>query len=131
MRPDQYEKLQGLIEKLTDVVLQEADPTNWPGNGVAPSSWDQQTRGDRYWMKKNATGSLTVTMKLVNLAGVIQLRSAGGGGEDPAGVTEEQPEEDSLDAEIKAAEKEATKLLNQIQQGSAKAAFDKKVHGKS
>ena len=130
MRTDQYEKLQGLLEKLTDVVLQEADPGNWPGNGVAPASWDQQTRGDRYWMKKNAAGTLTVTMKIVSLVGVIQQRGAAGeqGG---ASVADEKEEADGLDGEIRQAEKEATRLLKQIQDGAGKAKFDKKVHGKS
>lgn len=129
MRQDQYEKLQALTEKLTDVFLQEAEPSKWPGANTEPTSWDQQTRGDRYWMKKNAAATLTVIMKTANLVGVIQQRSAGGE-EGGAAVDEEKPEEDTLDAEIKAAEKEAARLLSQIQKGTAKAAFDKKVHGK-
>lgn len=127
MRQDQYEKLQALTEKLTDVFLTEADPDKWPGAAVAPTSWDQQTRGDRYWMKKNAAATLTVIMRTTNLVGVIQQRSAGGE-EGGAAVGEEKPEEEGLDAEIKAAEKEAARLLNKIQNG--KAAFDRKVHGK-
>lgn len=129
MRQDQYEKLQALTEKLTDVFLQEAEPSKWPGANTEPTSWDQQTRGDRYWMKKNAAATLTVIMKTANLVGVIQQRGAGGE-EGGAAVDEEKPEEDTLDAEIKAAEKEAARLLSQIQKGTAKAAFDKKVHGK-
>lgn len=129
MRQDQYEKLQQLTEKLTDAFIGEADPEKWPGNGLEPGQMDQQTRGDRYWCKKNAAATLTVLMRTTNLIGVIQQRSTGGG-EDPAGVPDEKPEEDGLDAEIKAAEKEAAKLLNQIQQGSTKATFDKRVHGK-
>lgn len=130
MRQDQYEKLQGLLEKLTDVVLQEANPDNWPGNNIAPASWDQQTRGDRYWMKKNAAGTLTVTMKIVSLVGVIQQRS-NGGGQVGAAVGEAPDEPDGLDGEIKQAEKEANRLLKQIHDGACKAKFDKKVHGKS
>lgn len=132
MRQDQFEKLQLLTEKLTDAFIGEADPEKWPGAGIEPAQMDAQTRGDRYWVKKNAAATLTVIMKTTSLIGVIQQRSAGGG-DDPTGVNEDKPEEDSLDAEIKAAEKEATKLLDQIQKGSstAKAAFDKRVHGKS
>ena len=44
MRQDQYEKLQTLTEKLTDVFLQEADPDQWPGKGLEQSAMDQQTR---------------------------------------------------------------------------------------
>lgn len=130
MRQDQFEKLQALTEKLTDVFLTEAEPSTWPGASVASTSWDQQTRGDRYWMKRNAAATLTVIMKTVHLAGVIQQRSVGGGN-DPAAVSDEKPEEDSLDAEIKAAEKEASKLMNQALKNAQKSAFDKKAHGKA
>lgn len=130
MRQDQYEKLQTLTEKLTDAFIGEADPDKWPGHGVEPSAMDQQTRGDRYWCKKNAAATLTVIMKTTSLIGVIQQRSAAAGSGDGAAVPEEAQEEEGLDAEIRAAEKEATKLLNQIQNGSSKAAFDKRVHGK-
>lgn len=106
MRPDQLETLQALTEKLTDVFLQEADPEKWPGHGAELSSMDQQTRGDRYWSKKNCAATLTVIMKTVNLVGVIEQR-----GKPPGDDTGD----DGLDAEIKAAEKEATKLLNKLQ----------------
>lgn len=129
MRQDQYEKLQALTEKLTDVFLQEADPDKWPGHGIETGQMDQQTRGDRYWCKKNAAATLTVIMKTSNLVGVIQQHSAAGESSGAA-VGDEKPEEDSLDAEIAAAEKEAAKLLDQVQKRSKKGAFDKKVHGK-
>ncbi len=129
MRQDQYEKLQALAEKLTDTFLAEANPDAWPGHGVAMAAMDQQTRGDRYWCKKNAAATLSVIIRTTNLVGIIQQRSAGAGGGDvpPA---EGEAGDDGLDAEIKAAEKEASKLLHQLQQGSSKAAFDKRVHGK-
>jgi hypothetical protein len=125
MRQDQYEKLQALAEKLTDVFLEEADSDKWPGTGIESRQMDQQTRGDRYWCKKNAAATLTVIMKTANLVGVIQQRSAGGG-DGGAAVSEAEREADTLDADIKAAEKEATKLLNKMQKGA-----HRKAHGKS
>lgn len=107
MRPDQLETLQALTEKLTDVFLQEVDPDKWPGGGVELADMNQQTRGDRYWSKKNCAATLTVIMKTVNLVGVIQQSRP------PGDDTEDQ----GLDAEIKAAEKEATKLINKLQSG--------------
>lgn len=122
MRQDQYEKLQELTEKLMDAFIGEADPAVWPGHGVAIAAMDQQTRGDRYWCKKNAAATLSVIVRTTNLIGIIQMRGAAGG----AGVTppEQEKEDHSLDAEMKAAEKEATRLLDQLQKGSTKA------HGK-
>jgi len=123
MRQDQYEKLQELTEKLTDAFIGEADPAVWPGHGVAIAAMDQQTRGDRYWCKKNAAATLSVIVRTTNLIGIIQMRGAGGGA---GGVTEptQAQEETSLDSDMKAAEKEATRLLSQLQKRTAKA------HGK-
>lgn len=127
MRQDQYERLQTLTEKLTDVFLDEANPEAWPGHGVSAGAMDQQTRGDRYWVKKNAAATLTVIMKTTSLIGVIQQRSAGGA---PDGVADATDEPDGLDGEIRAAEKEAARLIDKAQRESGKAAFDKRVHGK-
>ena len=43
MRQDQYEKLQALSERLTDVFLNEAEPEQWPGHNIEPGAMDQQT----------------------------------------------------------------------------------------
>lgn len=130
MRQEQFEKLQILAEKLTDVFIEEADPDTWPGSGLASANMDQKTRGDRYWSKKNAAATLTVIMKTTNLLGVIRQRSAA---DTPGGVgdPEQEKEDASLDAEIAAAEKEATRLMDQIQRRARKEAFDKKTHGKA
>lgn len=123
MRQDQYEKLQELTEKLTDAFIGEADPAVWPGHGVAIAAMDQQTRGDRYWCKKNAAATLSVIVRTTSLIGIIQQRSmAGTGGGVPA--PEQEQQEDGLEADVKAAEKEATKLLAQLQKGMSK------THGK-
>jgi len=123
MRQDQYERLQALTEKLTDAFLSEADPDVWPGHGVAIAAMDQQTRGDRYWCKKNAAATLSVIIRTNTLVGFIQQRSAAGAA---GGVPtpEQAAEETGLDADVKAAEKEASKLLAQLQSGM------KKAHGK-
>jgi len=126
MRQDQFEKLQDLHEKLTDVFLTEADPDQWPGHGIDLKAMDKQTRGDRYWCKKNAVATIAVMQRITSL--VDHIHSHNPDAEpDPTGV---EPEED-LDAEVEAAEKEAKALLNKVQGGAAKAAFDKRVHGKS
>lgn len=122
MRQDQFEKLQLLTEKLTDAFIREADPDAWPGAGISLANMDQATRGNAYWCKKNAAATLSVIVRTTNLIGIIQLRGAGGGG---VPVAEQDAEESSLDADMKAAEKEATKLLAHLQGG-----MKKKVHGK-
>jgi hypothetical protein len=126
MRIDQYERLQALSEKLTDVFLDEADPDVWPGAGIPLATMDKATRGDRYWSKKNAAATVMLIGRVEQLTGMIQHGS--NTGEGTAGVTETQ---DELDSEIDAAEKEAAKLLDKVQQNARKTQFDKRVHGKN
>lgn len=126
MRPDQYDKLQALSERLTDVVIDEADPDNWPGSGWKPNELTKEQRGDRYWSKKNAVATLSLIGRIHQLTVAIRMASHAGVG-DPGAVTES---EDGLDAEVAAAEKEATRLLDELQRRTKKAEFDKRVHGK-
>jgi len=127
MRQDQYERLQRLHEELTDVFLDEADPARWPGHGLQPSAMDQQTRGDRYWCKKGAVATIALMTRISNLTDIVQRSSAAGTDQPEAVVDTAQ---DELDAQVRAAEKEAAKLLKNLQSGAGKAAFDSKVHGK-
>jgi len=126
MRQDQYERLQKLEEELTDVFLQEADPKLWPGFGVTPANMEAQTRGDRYWCKKNAVATIAMMTRIGHLTGMVQRAAAGTEPEPPIG----EPGEDSLDQDVNNAEKEAKKLLAQLTDPKRKAHFDKKVHGK-
>lgn len=126
MRQDQLERLQALEEKLTDVLLGEAEPDKWPGHGLDPGAMDQQTRGDRYWCKKNAVATISLIQRVGTLVGHVQLR---GTGTTPPEGEDGQPQEDHLEDEVKSAEKEAAKLLRELQSGAGKPAFDRRVHG--
>lgn len=128
MRQDQYERLQALSEKLTDVFLEEADSDKWPGADIPANTMDAKTRGDRYWCKKNAVATVSLVQRVHTLTGLIQIDS--GKGEGAAAVSDQPAEESSLDKEIADAEREATKLIKQVSSGSKKQAFDKRVHGK-
>ncbi len=130
MRQDQFDKLQLRAEQLTDVFLEESDPATWPGAGLLVAAMDKQTRGDRYWVKKNAVATLAVVQRIVGIVQLVREKSAGGES-SPGAVRDEDAE---LDAEVAAANAEAEKLMKELQQGShssKKAAFDKRVHGKS
>ena len=126
MRQDQFEKLQDLSERLTDVAIGEADPDQWPGAGWKPSELTKEQRGDRYWSKKNAVATLSLIGRIHQLTDAVRLASKAGTGEAGA-VTET---EDELDKEVASAEKEATKLLDEMQRRSRNAEFDKRTHGK-
>lgn len=119
MRADQYEKLQALQEKLVDVFLMEADSDNWPGANLTSANMDQQTRGDRYWSKKNAVATGGLIQRVSNLTMKIEMANAqpGGGGAD-----EINDAESDLDKQVAAAEKEGKRLLDKVQR-KAKAAL--------
>lgn len=108
MRDDQYVKLKALSEKLTDVVLAEADPALWNGYGKPLVDLTRDERGDAYWCKKNAAATLSVLMRVHNLVGVIE-RGA---------LSEPPPEgaagETDLDKEVAAAEREAKVILKKL-----------------
>lgn len=125
MRQDQFERLQGLSEKLVDVLIGEADADQWPGAGWKPHELTKEQRGDRYWCKKNAVATLAVIDRVHRLIDVARSASAGGGA-DPGAVKDEDAE---LDAEINSAEKEAAKLLDKVQRDAKHAEFKKRVHG--
>lgn len=128
MRQDQFEKLQQLEEKLLDVFIGEADPDSWPGKGLKIGAMDAQTRGDLYWVRKTAASVLMLHSKVAN---TISATQAFGAGTTPAAAGDDG--EQQLDSEIASAEREAAKLLDQLQRGTSKAKreFDKRVHGKS
>jgi hypothetical protein len=129
MRQDQYDKLQALEEKLTDVFLGEADPDTWPGQGLDLATVDAKTRGDRYWSKKNAVATLSLIQRVGSLVHTIQVGSAV---PPPAGVDPQTGEDEKqLDGEIASAEKEANRLLDELQKRSRKTEFDQRTNGKS
>lgn len=123
MRQDQYERLQKLEENLVETFLGEAAPEKWPGAGVEPRSMDQQTRGDRYWCKKNAVATMSLIGRIGHLVQRIRMN-----GETPLPPAEgdERPEDEevTLDAEISQFEKEAARAIAKLQANS-------KGHGKS
>lgn len=127
MRQDQFEKLQTLSERLTDVALEEADPDNWHGKGLTPDQMTRETRGDRYWCKKNAVATLSLIQRIHGLTDQIRKASAAGEGGESGAVT---GTEDELDNEINAAEKEAVRLLDKMQRDARHREFMTRTNGK-
>lgn len=107
MRPDQYEKLQALTERLADVFLVEADPANWSGGDKLPCDMSQNERGDRHWDKKGAMGTggvLRYTLDLIASGKTNKINDA-----------ETQAARDSdLDRKIREAERRASKAVERV-----------------
>ncbi|RMV04214.1 MULTISPECIES: hypothetical protein [Pseudomonas syringae group] len=106
MREDQVIRLQSLSESLCEVVINEADPQNWPGSEKDPADLTQQERGDRYWSKKNAAASMTLLMKVMNIAGVLNKQK-------PPDVDADS----GLDSELASAERQAQAMIERMQKG--------------
>lgn len=95
MRADQLQKMRHLQEKLAEVFFTESDPDKWP------DMLTRDSRGDRYWHKKNASASLSIICRIENL---LALRDGRASGDAP------NKDDDNLDDEIKAATKEAEQI---------------------
>jgi len=109
MRDDQIVRLQALTERLGEVVISEIDPHNWPGADKLPGDLTQQERGDRYWCKKNAAATMTLLLKTVNIAGILNRNKPA----PDAGAAI-----DELDGELAAAEREAQAIIERVQRNS-------------
>ncbi|MNJ26950.1 hypothetical protein D3C77_214430 [compost metagenome] len=106
MRDDQIVRLQAMTERLGEVVINEIDPNQWPGAGKGLADLTQQERGDRYWCKKNAAATMTLLLKVVNIAGLLNRQKPAP--DAGSGV-------DELDGELAAAEREAQAIIDRMQ----------------
>jgi len=104
MRPDQRKRLAELSDRLIEVVLEEADPDFWPGAGQSLADVDQETRGNRYWCKKNAQATFVLVTSVEKLTANTKEML----GRDPYKNHE-------LDAQIARAEKVAGEMLKKIE----------------
>ena len=105
MRDDQITRLQALSERLGEVVITEVDPHNWPGAEKLPSDLTQEERGNRYWAKKNAAATMTLLLKVVNIAGIMNRQKPA---PDAGSAIDE------LDGELASAEREAQAIINRL-----------------
>lgn len=117
MRPDQIARLNDLAERLADSFLYEADPAEWPGDGMPPGELSQQERGDRYWCKKNAMATGGVLRYTLDLIGKHQ------------GAAPEEDDAD-MDRRIKDAERRAEQMAARVMSKARKTEFDRRAHGK-
>lgn len=108
MHGDYKTRLTELSDRLTDVLLAEADPDNWPGAGKKVSELTKDERGDRYWDKKNAAGTMTLLIKVHSLIG---MQTRGG---TPTESKDGSEEDFELGQQVSKAEKEAAAILERI-----------------
>jgi len=98
--------MRALQEALADTFFVECEPKDWPGLDTA------EGRGDRYWLKKNASASLALIGRIENLLALRDGRVKGG----PTPGEQEKQDEANLDREIRDAEKEAERLGRNVVQ---------------
>lgn len=127
MRQDQFEGLQSRLEQLVDVFLSESNPDKWPGAGLDPVAMDKQTRGDRYWCKKDAVATMACVQRISTLVHTIQTRAYEV--TPPDGDTDSDDDAD-LGREIAAAEAEADRLTDMVLRAARRDKFSKKLNDK-
>jgi hypothetical protein len=106
MRPEQVTALVQLEEKLVDLFSAECKPDEWPDMETA------QSRGDRYWHKKNALATLTLVGRIQTV--LRDARTDGGAGtEGGKGEPERAADEpaESIEKEAKRLEREGARVL--------------------
>ncbi|EDQ3585443.1 hypothetical protein HJ49_002089 [Salmonella enterica subsp. enterica] len=111
MHQDYKTRLATLSDKLTDAVLEEADPENWAGGNKRIGELTKQERGDRYWDKKNAAASLTLLIKVHSLIG---MQTRGG---TPSDNPDTNDEAFALGQQVSKAEREAAAIIERLQKG--------------
>jgi len=112
-----------------DVFLDEADPSSWPGQGLKIGAMDAQTRGDLYWVRKTAASAGMLYTRVMTMVGQVQMAGAGTTPQQGDCQSDADHAATQLDAELAAAEREAARLMRELQNGASKKAFDKRVHG--
>ncbi|EBQ4755632.1 TPA: hypothetical protein H2A59_004915 [Salmonella enterica] len=106
MYDDYRTRLTNLSDKLTNVVIEEADPDNWSGSKKPVKELTKDERGDRYWDKKNAAASLTLLIKVHSLIG-MQTRGA-------TGENADDDDDFGLAQQVAKAEKEAAAIIERV-----------------
>lgn len=104
MKPEQKQRLAELEESLADQMISDIDPKNWPGYGKTLAEMDKETRGDALWARKVAVQGLMVLQKVQVL--IVNPGAAAG---------KNNPTESDVDKLTAAAEREAAKLLDEVQ----------------
>lgn len=126
MRQEQFDLLQQRAEQLTDIFLKEADPATWPGAGIDDIRMDAKTRGDRYWTKKNAFATMSLVQRIVGVIDTVRRKTSSPTDPGNPGAVQEH-EEEELEAEAAAAEREAAKMLKKATASAKKTV----AHGKA
>jgi hypothetical protein len=110
--PAYVERLEALADTLTEQLFEEADPKKWTGGSKDLLQMTKQERGDRYWDKKNAAMTLTLVVKMHSLID-LNLRTKGG----KIKAAGEEEEAETLENEIKKANKAAMRIMEKVQAG--------------
>lgn len=105
MRPDQLTRLEALRDKLVDVALRDADPANWVAGDKVAKDMTRDERGDAKWCRGLAINSVTLVMQVQRL----MANPATDGAVVP--TSDEQPQEDPIDAEVARFEHAAAEVL--------------------
>lgn len=120
MRQDQFDRLLKIEEKLTDIFMDEADPSAWPGLGKASAKLSAGDRKERYLFKRAAAETAQLLVRTQLLIG-----QAGGQGTTPSDLPAQTEEEDNdIEREVVSAERDADRMRSALFARVSKTVLD-------
>jgi hypothetical protein len=117
MRTDQLTRLEALRDRLIEVAVVDADPTNWTAFGKRPCEMTKDERGDAKWCRSLAVQTVALTMQVQRL---MQNPVAGNATVPDQPAAPQEDEEAGIDAEIKRYESAAADVLTRARSGNGK-----------
>lgn len=104
--PGYIERLNELADKLTDVMLHEANPENWCGHGEDIALMGGKERMARQNDKRDAAATIQILVKLHSLIDLNKRTNTG-----KVITASEEEEAAQLAQQVKAAQREAAKIV--------------------
>lgn len=109
MRLDHITRLEALRDKLLERALIDADPDNWTAGDKKPGDMNAAERGDTTWCRRVAVQTVSLAMQVQRLV----ANPMTGGAAVPSEPAREphEPEEETVEAEVKRFESAAAQVL--------------------
>lgn len=105
MNKHHKDRLYAISKDLTEVLIEEANPVNWPAAGKNLDKMDSFEISKREALKKSALSTVGLLLRIENLIG-IQAKGQ---------VYKNASTADNMEASVQEAEKEVSKRLSALQ----------------
>jgi len=125
MRPDQWQRLQAVAEKVAEIAITDCDPENWAHSDKTSKELSRDQRGDAYWSRRQAIATCGVLARIHHLVANHNII----GETSTAGSPDDAPEQ-TLERMIYEAELQGEDLLDRVQRSVSRADFLTRANAK-